>query len=382
MLELVNVIFNSMSRFECEHCEKRFTGQIQLTNHRNLHLGSKPHKCSTCEQTFTTRGELTRHQRYKYRAMPVFASVASLFMMTIWMTFFSNRHTMEKPHKCTQCEYASVELSKLKRHMRVHTGERPYSCCICDYASCDTFKLKRHMRTHTGSFLLLQFFYEIASSFCFSSILTFVVSMQERSHTSVPSARLASHRATRSNCTWRHTKRRLLRRRQARQAILPRSLSHQNPARRISPPHHHLPLHRQLAQQKPQQKRHPVLRLWLQTSASKNHYRTRSSTTRTRNSNWLTRIAVTPPLPVRTRALKMWTLTSPRRRRRWSSDAKRSLHACPCSSRPKRTSDACSRTTTARGSSATTASWNSSAKSCSTSTLSSTRVFVVFCCCC
>lgn len=45
-------------------------------------------------------GELVRHVRY--------------------------RHTHEKPHKCSICDYASVELSKMRNHMRCHTGERPY----------------------------------------------------------------------------------------------------------------------------------------------------------------------------------------------------------------------------------------------------------------
>ena len=52
--------------------------------------------------------------------------------------------------RCTECDYSSVELSKLKRHMRCHTGERPYQCPHCTYASPDTFKLKRHLRIHTG----------------------------------------------------------------------------------------------------------------------------------------------------------------------------------------------------------------------------------------
>lgn len=51
-------------------------------------------------------GELVRHVRYK--------------------------HTHEKPHKCTICDYASVELSKMRNHMRCHTGERPYQV-IFDY---------------------------------------------------------------------------------------------------------------------------------------------------------------------------------------------------------------------------------------------------------
>jgi len=60
------------------------------------------------------------------------------------------RHTYEKPHRCTECNYASVELSKLRRHIRSHTGERPYQCQHCPYASPDTYKLKRHLRVHTG----------------------------------------------------------------------------------------------------------------------------------------------------------------------------------------------------------------------------------------
>ncbi|KAJ7401622.1 CCCTC-binding factor like protein [Pitangus sulphuratus] len=86
--------------------------------------GTKPHKCSECDTAFVTRGELSRHRRYK--------------------------HTLEKPFKCTICEYCSVEASKMRRHVRSHTGERPYPCDLCSYASKDAYKLKRHMLTHTG----------------------------------------------------------------------------------------------------------------------------------------------------------------------------------------------------------------------------------------
>ncbi|CAH2035601.1 unnamed protein product, partial [Iphiclides podalirius] len=109
---------------KCGVCERGFKTIASLQNHVNMHNGVKPHVCKYCKSPFTTSGELVRHIRYK--------------------------HTHEKPHKCTECDYASVELSKLRRHVRCHTGERPYQCPHCTYASPDTFKLKRHLRTHTG----------------------------------------------------------------------------------------------------------------------------------------------------------------------------------------------------------------------------------------
>ncbi|XP_017473428.1 PREDICTED: transcriptional repressor CTCF-like isoform X1 [Rhagoletis zephyria] len=108
----------------CSMCDRGFKTNITLQNHRNVHLGNKPHPCLSCESRFTTAGDLARHVRYK--------------------------HTFEKRHKCTECDYATVEMSKLRRHIRAHTGERPYQCPHCTYASPDSFKLKRHLRTHTG----------------------------------------------------------------------------------------------------------------------------------------------------------------------------------------------------------------------------------------
>ncbi|XP_065200286.1 transcriptional repressor CTCFL-like [Planococcus citri] len=109
---------------KCSVCDRGFKTIASLQNHVNTHTGTKPHHCKHCPSAFTTSGELVRHVRYK--------------------------HTHEKPHKCSICDYASVELSKMRNHMRCHTGERPYQCQHCTYASPDSFKLKRHLRIHTG----------------------------------------------------------------------------------------------------------------------------------------------------------------------------------------------------------------------------------------
>jgi len=112
--------------YKCHLCPRAFRTNTLLRNHINTHTGVKPYKCQEpgCTMAFVTSGELTRHRRYK--------------------------HTGEKPFKCTLCDYASVEISKLRRHFRSHTGERPFKCDICGKCFADSFHLKRHKFSHTG----------------------------------------------------------------------------------------------------------------------------------------------------------------------------------------------------------------------------------------
>lgn len=160
---------------KCSVCERGFKTLASLQNHVNTHTGIKPHRCKYCESTFTTSGkQAVLCSSFPYLGCLVncpqhlvafkFLMLGHRTFMHVWMflltcvIFYSGElvrhvryiHTHEKPHKCPDCEYASVELSKLKRHMRCHSGERPYQCPHCTYASPDTFKLKRHLRIHTG----------------------------------------------------------------------------------------------------------------------------------------------------------------------------------------------------------------------------------------
>lgn len=108
-----------------------------MTNHVNTHLGVKPFQvefhfidyhgrmnsfdcffqCKFCSFSFTTSGELIRHVRYKSHFVLIYAFVFCYFDF-----IYVSRHTLEKPHRCDECGYATVELSKLRRHIRTHTG--------------------------------------------------------------------------------------------------------------------------------------------------------------------------------------------------------------------------------------------------------------------
>ena len=56
----------------------------------------------------------------------------------------------EKPHRCNQCDYASIEASKLRIHLKTHSGEKSNKCNQCDFASIQPGNLRRHMKKHGG----------------------------------------------------------------------------------------------------------------------------------------------------------------------------------------------------------------------------------------
>lgn len=105
--------------FTCPLCDKSFKDKRYYDFHKNAHSGTKPFTCRLCSKTFATIGEQGRHVRYM--------------------------HTGEKPHKCDRCEFRSVELHKLKRHIRRHLGENNFPCSKCPFTTADSIKLEYHM---------------------------------------------------------------------------------------------------------------------------------------------------------------------------------------------------------------------------------------------
>ena len=83
--------------FQCTLCEKAFASVYLLNSHLSTHKEVKDNQCDRCEQRLSCKADLARHYKHK--------------------------HSSFKPFKCPECECASVESSKLKRHMRTHTGD-------------------------------------------------------------------------------------------------------------------------------------------------------------------------------------------------------------------------------------------------------------------
>ncbi|XP_073981456.1 BCL11 transcription factor chronophage isoform X2 [Rhodnius prolixus] len=56
-----------------------------------------------------------------------------------------------KVHSCNYCGKKFRFQSNLIVHRRCHTGEKPYKCSVCNHACSQSSKLKRHMKVHKRS---------------------------------------------------------------------------------------------------------------------------------------------------------------------------------------------------------------------------------------
>ncbi|XP_017768034.1 PREDICTED: B-cell lymphoma/leukemia 11A [Nicrophorus vespilloides] len=56
--------------------------------------------------------------------------------------------SVDAVHACDYCGKKFRYQSNLDVHRRTHTGELPYKCTVCDHACAQSSKLKRHMKIH------------------------------------------------------------------------------------------------------------------------------------------------------------------------------------------------------------------------------------------
>ncbi|RZC31978.1 B-cell lymphoma/leukemia 11B, partial [Asbolus verrucosus] len=63
------------------------------------------------------------------------------------LDFYSQR-SADAVHACEYCGKKFRYQNNLEVHRRTHTGELPYKCTVCDHACAQSSKLKRHMKIH------------------------------------------------------------------------------------------------------------------------------------------------------------------------------------------------------------------------------------------
>ena len=142
--------------FHCSNCDEGFVRKSALKKHLLLHLnkGKMPHKCKECGMSFKQKSQLKGHMLTHVR---VTAPTDKTFTCDQCHRNFAHStalkdhmliHTGEKPHRCTDCDFACRQKSQLKQHKRVHSDERPHQCNECGKSFRHSRTLKEHMLTH------------------------------------------------------------------------------------------------------------------------------------------------------------------------------------------------------------------------------------------
>ncbi|XP_076064609.1 uncharacterized protein LOC143038860 isoform X2 [Oratosquilla oratoria] len=126
----------------CGVCKKTFKTRATLRTHMKVHQGEEfMHKCHVCPTMYTQRHNLIKHMAASHQlticGKPLQKALSCphcAFTTLVEHTLKAHKvrhHTIDKPHKCPECPYSTVEKTALTKHLRTHTNERPFVCEIC-----------------------------------------------------------------------------------------------------------------------------------------------------------------------------------------------------------------------------------------------------------
>ena len=81
---------------KCDQCDKTFTRNSTLFEHKRIHSGAKPYECDKCDKTFARKFTLNQHK------------------------ITHRRGRREKPFRCRKCRKGFTQKGNLDRHVKLH----------------------------------------------------------------------------------------------------------------------------------------------------------------------------------------------------------------------------------------------------------------------
>ena len=119
--------------FVCQTCGKEFKLKEHLTEHERKHKGTATYVC--CGKSFFSQANWKRHQCSTHRAAKFF--VCSTFQKAFAIKADLVRHKRREKGQisktCDICGFKAEDISSMKDHVNKHTGEKSHRYTCCEY---------------------------------------------------------------------------------------------------------------------------------------------------------------------------------------------------------------------------------------------------------
>ena len=137
--------------FKCPDCHYATAKKSHFKTHRRVHTGERPYSCDECDGTFKYKANLNLHVMSKHTKEKPFkcqqCEYACVSKGALGVHLIVHSENLEKRYKCDMCDFATARHACYIQHAKVHTVGHPYTCQECDAA----FKHERSLKDHTVS---------------------------------------------------------------------------------------------------------------------------------------------------------------------------------------------------------------------------------------
>ncbi|XP_059166722.1 zinc finger protein 454-like [Physella acuta] len=136
--------------FECNVCQKKFSQQYHLSNHKRIHTGDKKYECDVCYKVFLRKNYLFRHKNLHTGDKRYECEVChKVFFNPYYVSQHKKTHSGEKPYECDICLKMFSHKSYLSTHRKIHSGNKQYECNVCQKKFFHKSNLSQHLKIHS-----------------------------------------------------------------------------------------------------------------------------------------------------------------------------------------------------------------------------------------
>ena len=127
---------------KCEKCDQVFFTASDLKSHREKVHGATVGKIGSMVESRILAGGDTKSVSHLCNICHIICANQNSLMK-----HKHDKHGMDMPFKCDQCNYSTTQKKYLDVHVKTH--QKVHKCSVCDNKFESEEKLKRHMTTHS-----------------------------------------------------------------------------------------------------------------------------------------------------------------------------------------------------------------------------------------